>query len=436
MRTDTLTKAAPSRQSGPRMSHGIYSRRFRHGVTWYIRYFIAGREVKERVGREADGFTKSKAKAALQSRLGDIAQGKFRLPTVRKPVLFRTLVARYREHAEAHHRGYRASRYTLNQLEAEFGTMPLADLSAFRIEKWKLARGKVVKLGTVNRDLNVLKAMLAKAVEWKLLDVNPARDVRRFTVNDARTRYLERAELAALLAAASRDVAAAWLVPAIMLAVHTGLRQGELLRLRWVDLSPTLDLATVPVTKNTDPKHVPLNADARAALAMLPRYGPTVLAWPWGDPLSDTTLYCAFVRVCRAAGITDFRWHDLRHTCASHLAMEGIDLHTVGTVLGHRDPKSTRRYAHLSRAHTAAAMDRLSERLAQPETPSAARAVAVMGAARAPATGPDLERNWNAIGGRQTPAKRDYLRSQRVGEWRRGESNPRPKVHPRARLRV
>ena len=66
-----------------------------------------------------------------QSRLGDLAQGRFRLPTVRKPVPFRTLVARYREHAEAHHRGYRASRYTLNQLEAEFSTMALADLSAF-----------------------------------------------------------------------------------------------------------------------------------------------------------------------------------------------------------------------------------------------------------------------------------------------------------------
>jgi integrase len=433
MRTDTLTKPTPPRQSGSCMSHGLYRRRCRHGVTWYIRFFVGGREVKERVGREADGFTKSKAKAALQSRLGDIAQGKFRLPAVRKPVVFRTLVARYREHAEAHHRGYRASWYTLNQLEAEFGTMALADLSAFRIEKWKLARSKVVKPGTVNRELNVLKAMLAKAVEWKLLDMNPARDVKRFKVNDARTRYLERAELAALLATARGDVAAAWLVPAILLAVHTGLRQGELLRLRWADLSPTLDLATVPHTKNDDPKHVPLNVAARAALAMLPRYGPTVLAWPWGDPLSDTTLYSAFVRVCRGAGITDFRWHDLRHTCASHLAMEGIDLHTVGTVLGHRDPKSTRRYAHLSRAHTAAAMARLSERLTQPESATAAAAAA---AARPPAALPDLERNWNATSGRQTPAKRDYLRSQRVGKWRRGESNPRPKVHPRARLRV
>jgi integrase len=60
--------------------------------------------------------------------------------------------------------------------------------------------------------------------------VNPARDVQRFKVNDARTRYLDQADLATLLAAARRDVAAPWLVPAITLAVHTGLRQGELLR--------------------------------------------------------------------------------------------------------------------------------------------------------------------------------------------------------------
>jgi len=100
------------------------------------------------------------------------------------------------------------------------------------------------------------------------------------------------------------------------------------------------------------------------------------------------------------------------------------------------DPKSTRRYAHLSQAHTAAAMARLSERLAQPEPPTVTPAVAVAGVARAPATVPNLEQNWNATSGRQTAAKREYLRSQRVGEWRRGESNPRPKVHPRARLRV
>jgi hypothetical protein len=99
------------------------------------------------------------------------------------------------------------------------------------------------------------------------------------------------------------------------------------------------------------------------------------------------------------------------------------NLHTVGKVLGHRDPKSTRRYAHLSGAHTAAAMARLSERLTRPDIPTVAPAVAVAGADRAAANPPNLERNWNAISGRQTPAKRDAPRGRgarrrlAVGFW-------------------
>jgi integrase len=181
-----------------------------------------------------------------------------------------------------------------------------------------------------------LKAMLAKAVAWHLLDVHPARDVKPFSVNNARVRWLPSDELARLLAAAARDVAAPRLVPAITIAVHTGLRQGELLRLRWSDLAPDHTIATIRRTKNNEPKHVPLNAIVQATLAALPAAGATVLAWPWGDPVSHTTLYAAFGRVCRAAGITDFHWHDLRHTFASHLVVAGVDLRTVQELLGHK----------------------------------------------------------------------------------------------------
>ena len=409
----------PPRHQTPRMPHGVFSRRFHHGLTWYIRYTAGGRIVRERIGRKLDGFTRSHAKTALQSRLGDLAQGKFHLPAVRRPVLFGALVARYRAHAEAHHRAWRSTRYTLGQLEAEFGSIPLTELSAFRIEKWKLGRHKIVAASTVNRDLNTLKSMLAKAVAWKLLDVNPAQDVKRFKVNDARLRYLDPLELARLLAAAARDIAAAWLVPAITLAVHTGLRQGELLRLLWSDLSPTLNLATVRLTKNNEPRHVPLNADAQVALTALPRVGATVLAWPWGEPVSRTTLYCAFQRACASAGIEDFRWHDLRHTFASHLVMAGVDLRTVGELLGHRDPKMTLRYAHLSPAHQAAAVARLSEALA----PLAGPARALVAAPSSLSPTPELTRFEHAVSGRQTPAKREYLRSHRLTKWRRGESN-------------
>jgi integrase len=432
MSREPLTPTPPARQIVARMPHGIFSRRFRHGRTWYIRYSVDGRIVREKIGAERDGFTRAHAKTALQSRLGDIAQGKFRLPKVRKPVLVRVLVARYREHAEAHQRGYRKTSYTLGQLEAEFGAIALVDLSAFRIDKWKLARRKVVAAATVNRELNVLKAMLAQAVAWKLLDLNPARDVRGFKVQNARLRYLEPAELVRVLAAAQRDAAAPWLVPAIILAVHMGVRQGELLRLRWSDLSPTLQLATIPLTKNNEVKHVPLNAEVQAVLAALPRHGATVLAWPWGEPISRITLYYAFQRALAAAGITDFRWHDLRHTFASHLVMAGVDLHTTGELLGHRDPQSTRRYAHLSPAHKAAAVAKLTTALA----PAAEPVRTAVAAGSRPSTATEVTRFEHAPRGRQTPAKRKYVESRRVGEWRRGESNPRPKVHPRARLRV
>jgi integrase len=380
------------------MPSGIFGRRFRHGFTWYIRYTIAGQEIREKVGREVDGFTRSKAKDALRSRLGDIAQGKFRLPEVRRPVPFRDLVARYWEHAEAHQRAYRSARYTLNQLEAEFGTLALTELSAFRIEKWKLGRRKLVAAATVNRELNTLKAMLSYAVQRKLLDQNPAREVKGFKVDNARVRFLEPHELSRLLDTARADIAAAWLVPAITLAVHTGLRQGELLRLRWSDLAPTLPLATIPQTKNNEVKHVPLNAEAQAALATLPRVGATVLAWPWGDPVSDTTLYAAFRRSCAAAGITDFRWHDLRQE-----------------LLGHKDPTMTVRYAHLSPAHKVAAVAKLSAALAAvPVAAPAQAAVNAPEASRAPA---DPARFRHAVSGRQTPAKRKYLEDRRLGKW-------------------
>src|SRR5262249_51192022 len=102
-------------------------------------------------------------------------------------------------------------------------------------------------------------------------------------VQNARVRYLEPDELARVLSAAHRDVAALWLVPAITIAVHTGLRQGELLRLRRTDLSPTLRLSTIPLTKTAEVKHVPRTAEVPAALAALPRHGATVFAWPWAS---------------------------------------------------------------------------------------------------------------------------------------------------------
>ncbi|MEO6025904.1 MAG: site-specific integrase [Candidatus Binatia bacterium] len=338
---------------------------------------------------------------------------------------FRILVARYRVLSEANHRGYARSKYVLAQLEHEFGATALAALSSFRLERWKANRRKDVAPATVNRELTVLKAMLTKAVEWKLLDVNPAAAVKPLPVSNQRLRYLTIAELTALLEAADVDVAA-WLAPAIVLAVNLGIRQGEFLRLRWRDLRPEQHLAAIEQTKSNKPRYVPLNATVEAALAGLPRDGETILAWPWGEPVKATTLYAAFRRACTTAGIVDCHWHDLRHTFASHCVMAGVDLATVKDLLGHQSLEMTMRYSHLAPAHKASAVAKLAAALmARPEVvPQTAAAAAASGASETHAaleTAPDPARFRHVFSGRQTPAKQKYLENQRDGKWTRSK---------------
>ena len=84
--------------------------------------------------------------------------------------------------------------------------------------------------------------------------------------------------------------------------------------------------------------------------------------WPWGAPIGKVTVYDAFKKVCSAAKIDDFRFHDLRHTFASHLVMAGVDLVTVKELLGHKTINMTNRYTHLAQEHKAQAVAKLEDR--------------------------------------------------------------------------
>ena len=125
---------------------------------------------------------------------------------------------------------------------------------------------------------------------------------------------------------------------------------------------------------------------------------------------------------------------DLRHTAASLLVMAGVDLATVMALLGHKTIEVTMRYSHLAPAHKAAAVEKLAAaldagRVAMPE-PQRAAVGGAPALREATADRATPERSRHVFSGRQSPAKREYLQSQPVNEWRRGESNPRPKVRP------
>jgi integrase len=203
--------------------------------------------------------------------------------------------------------------------------------------------------GTVNRKLMALRSVwnwghangfIPQERVWpkKLMMKEPR----------GRVRYLSDAELARLLEASKADPV---MRAAIVVALSTGIRRGELLRLQWKDLDFVGSKLTVHLSKNGDARTVYLTSEtieALKALKKLPVVSTTwVLMQANGKPLNRNPIETRWRKIRKAAALTDFHFHDLRHSCASFLAQNGSNLMQIGAQLGHRSLNVTLRYAHL-----------------------------------------------------------------------------------------
>jgi len=240
--------------------------------------------------------------------------------------------------------------------------------------------------------------MFKKAVEWDLLKSNPATSVKRFSVTSERTRFLTQDEIKRLLEECEKQVTSPWLLPLVTLALNTGMRQGHLLKLKWENIDVDRGSITIIQGKTLRRKTIAINELATGALEWLQAncYGDLLFMRPWADPIGKVTVYDAFKGACSTAGINDFRFHDLRHTFASHLVMAGVDLVTVKELLGHKTIAMTNRYTHLAQEHKAQAVAKLEDRYkaAETETQSAAVSAELKEAINAVST-PKLEQNRN-----------------------------------------
>ena len=238
-------------------------------------------------------------------------------------------------------------------LKDAFGQVRLADIRRRDVQRYVTERSAEVAPGSVVRELNVLKHLLNLAVDWELIPLNPCERVKPPRVPAGRVRYLQPTELRAVLEACPQ-----WLRPIAALLVFTGMRRSELIGLRWLDVDRQGGRILLPQTKNGDGRTVWLNALAAQVLDSVPRNGarPIDRVFPPGEHVSPENVSLAFLRACRKVGIADFRLHDLRHTAASWLRMQGADIHTVAQLLGHKDLRMAARYQHLSPTYLQAAV--------------------------------------------------------------------------------
>lgn len=274
-----------------------------------------------------------------------------------------------------------------------FGAKRLDEISAFDVERWRAGRLKAGgTAATTNRNLNILRAALRLAVKWNLLRVHPMADVKQSKLDASRrVRYLSDAEEQRLRAAltarddtrrAERENANRWraergyeqwpalgtfsdhMTPIVLLAINTGMRRGELFNLRWSDVDFVGALITVDGAgaKSGQTRHIPMNSEALTVLKTW--HGdkvqpPDAYVFPGADGARMDDIKKGWASIAAAAGLNEFRLHDLRHSFASKLVMKGIDLNTVRELLGHASLAMTCRYAHLAPEKKAAAVSAL-----------------------------------------------------------------------------
>ena len=214
-------------------------------------------------------------------------------------------------------------------------------------------RGQSRSPSTVNRYLTTMQGVFSVAMkEWELIDINPFFRVKKLKEPQGRIRFLEKDEMERLLAEC-RNAANPYLYPAVVVALSTGARKMEVLTLKWENVDLPNERAILQDTKNGERRSINLIGEVKNIIEDLynNRKPRDVYVFPSHDGEKPFDIMRSWRAAIKRAGIENFRFHDLRHTTASYLAMQGKSLGEIADVLGHKTLQMVKRYAHLSDAH-------------------------------------------------------------------------------------
>jgi integrase len=329
------------------------------GEEWWYHFWHQGQHIQQRT-RTAN---KKEARNKESVHRAQLLVGNRRAIPEENPT-FAGFADHYLKYSEANKSCYGVEFYYVDRtLVPFFGDLTLNKINPLRVELFKQKRLKDgLKKSSINREVGLLKSMLATAVKWQLIEKNGAKEAKLFRLDDpSADRVLSYDEEDKLLSACDRPELlhrAPHLKSIILVALYTGLRRGEILRLRWADIDFEQDVLIVRRSKTESGRGRRVNLNSKLREILLGLCQEKCGEWLFPSPKRFQTpgesqrhiadIKNAFRRAIRLAGIQPITFHQLRHTFCSRLANAGIPLPIIQDLAGHASIMMTRRYTHPS----------------------------------------------------------------------------------------
>jgi len=338
----------------------------KRGNRWQVQVRRKGRTASKTFGQRTDALRWANETEAEADRYG-LTDNKKVLEGLRVS----DLLQRFRDTVVPNRRGKAVEIIVINAfLRQPLAQIHLSGLTCESFAAYRDERLKVVKPGTINRELGLIQHIFEVArTDWSIpLAFNPVKAIRKPKADRPRERRISSDEWYLLLQAvgASRNPLF-W--PLIRFAVETGMRRGELLKARWKDVNWSANTLLIPMTKNGEPRTIPLSTEAREILTEF-RGDNDRSSNELVFGLSAVAVALGWKRLIKRAGITDLHFHDLRHEAISRFFERGLSIPEVALISGHKDPRMLFRYTHLRAEDIAKKLNRdaatLPESLSSP----------------------------------------------------------------------
>lgn len=321
---------------------GLYKR----GPVWWMSFNYQGKQFRKSTETE----DRKLAQRIFDKLKGEIAEGRYFQKLPGEDYTFRDMIDKYMAEYSAVNKlpsSHKRDKSIVKNLLSAFEDYIVSEISSKDIQAYKVSRRQDgVSPRTINYELAVMNHAFNIAIrDWEWVETNPVKKVSKEKVRNQIERWLTLEEEKKLL-----NASPAWLKDIIIFAINTGFRQSEILNLKWYQIDFQRRTVTITEQKNGDVDTLPLNETVmtllRDKVEMPLDKSKHVFPNTNNERKGNGLLMKAFHSALRKSGIEKFRFHDLRHTFATRLVQNGVDLYTVQKLGRWKNASMVTRYAH------------------------------------------------------------------------------------------